>query len=111
MMRICAVVLVSMLFFTGILVGIRFCENTTPSPASTLFTNSNGLTCQLPCLFGIQPNRTSIHDAIVLLDKHPFFGTLLRSEESVYDYSLAWTGTGIFVGKELHVELSTAILD
>src|SRR5215475_5258600 len=42
-----------------------------PSPANALFTNPDGTSCQIPCLFGVRPDAMTVDQALTVLAAHP----------------------------------------
>src|SRR5262249_16135091 len=57
--------------FAVILGGIRLGGGKPPTPTlAQLFTNSDGSPCQQPCMFGIQPGKTTMDEAVILLGAH-----------------------------------------
>jgi hypothetical protein len=41
------------------------------SPLAAVFSSPDGHACQYPCMFGIRPGLTNIHDADLILHAHP----------------------------------------
>jgi hypothetical protein len=41
-----------------------------------LFTNPDGSPCAQPCLFGVRPGKTTLDDALKILDRHPLTHSL-----------------------------------
>src|SRR5579859_3676288 len=94
-----------MVVLSVVIGGTQLVEALRPSPVSSLFSDPDGKPCELPCLFGIQPEKTSVTEAIVLLKKHPLLGTMLSSDDKPFAYSSVWHGQQEFSGLELHIDL------
>ena len=50
---------------------MRLIGGAQPLPTVTLFTNPDGTPCKRPCLFGIEPGKTTREEAVALLKAHP----------------------------------------
>jgi hypothetical protein len=110
MLRLGRITVLLIIVFSSIPLIIRVIGDTYPSPVAILFTYPDGTPCELPCLFGIRPGKTSYKAAIALLKANPLFGEQLAEkgifEASIDDgYDTIWRGAGIFAGQELRVRL------
>src|SRR5258706_6456660 len=81
-----------------------------PLPLTVLFSNPDGTPCELPCLFGVRPEKTRFDDALAILQSHPMLGTP-RTFSQRYNtphvvaisFTGAWTGKANFQGGELWI--------
>src|SRR5258708_12518171 len=58
------------------LLAVRIGSSNPTDPIAALFTNPDGAPCAKPCLFGVRPGKTTLEDALNILDKHPFTHSL-----------------------------------
>jgi hypothetical protein len=63
------------------------------SPLAAVFSSPEGLACQSPCMFGIQPGVTTIHDATLILQSHP----VTRNAQWLSDRQLKLAATEDYV--------------
>jgi hypothetical protein len=70
-MRFPAFVLLLMLISATMLGLTQLFGSMHPTALAALFTNPDGTSCKLPCLFGIRPGETNVANALAMLDAHP----------------------------------------
>ncbi len=110
MYRLYRLVPALIVIFSLTVLATRASERSQPSPAAVLFTNADGTACTLPCLFGIQPDKTPFNEALGLLRAHPFLGLPKAYKENfdytrsrVLSFSASWSGAEQYVGEDLGV--------
>jgi len=59
-----------------LIIMFKFVGTTRQDPLMPLFTNPDGTPCQMPCLLGIQPGKTTLKEAIALVKLHPLTSSL-----------------------------------
>ncbi len=78
--------------FAAILGAIRLVGAAHADPAAVLFSNLDGSSCPMPCLFGIQPGETTMGEAVKLVQAHPLISTMqqrpLTDDTVIYGVSL-----------------------
>jgi hypothetical protein len=71
MMRLLRLSLLLVGGFALLITSIRLLGSLQPNPVAALFTNPDGSSCPLPCLFGANPDEMTVDQALDVLRAHP----------------------------------------
>src|SRR5258708_33583384 len=70
-MRVLRLALTLIICLALTLVGIRLLSNKHKDSIALLFTNPDGSSCKMPCLFGVRPDDMNTDQALQILMTHP----------------------------------------
>jgi hypothetical protein len=92
---------------SGLLGAVRITAGTQPSPLALLIASADGTPCERPCLFGIEPGKTTRKEVLPLLRAHPLLGSQIRQlPQDDGEVILSAEGRDLFAGKTISVRIA-----
>src|SRR5258708_25645627 len=84
-MRVLRLALTLIICLALTLVGIRLLSNKYKDSIALLFTNPDGSSCRMPCLFGVRPDDMTIDQPLQVLTAHPLTKNIQRQSLKAED--------------------------